>query len=155
MHSGKVFRMRTIGLLTVGLILAAVVTQTMATGGDSSKSPIAAAATSQPAAARTLTGTFVWNNSGNKSYPLKVVLTPSGTNTFTAVYSFSWGGKPTAFTGVVTVNPDTREVKGTAKTADGGRTFAFSGKEANGVITFTHRETTGGGNAQTGTGMLK
>ena len=153
--------MRSIGLLAVGLILSAALTQTLVGGSDSSNSPAARAlAASQPAptsqpATKTLTGTFSWVNAGNKTFPLKVALTWSGANTFTAVYSFSWGGKPTAFTGVVTVNPDTREVKGTAKTADGGRTFAFSGKEANGVITFTHRETTGGGNAQTGTGMLK
>jgi hypothetical protein len=148
--------MKTIGLLAVGLILGAVVMQTMVQGYTPSNSPAAnrdSAPASQPAT-RTFTGTFNWNGAGNKTFPLKAVLTATEANTFSAIYTFSWQNRPTTFTGVVKVNPDTKEVSGTAKMA-GGRTFAFSGKEANGVINFTHRETTGGGNAATGSGMLK
>jgi hypothetical protein len=151
--------MRLIALIAVGLILAGLGMQGVLRGdGAAAAAPAvrgdAPPATSQPATV-TLTGTFNWNAKGAKQFPLTAVLTRTAANAWTAVYTFNWDNKPTTFTGTAKADPATSEFSGAAKTANGGRTFAFKGTSKDGVVAFKHFETTGGKSNPTGSGTLK
>ena len=114
----------------------------------------AAAATQDVARAVQLTGSFNWNGRKGKE-DLQAVLTPSGTNAWTAVFTFNWDRSPHTWNGTVTGHLDHGDVQGEAKAEGGKRAFLFRGHANNRVLTFNHFETTGGRPMPTGAGTLK
>jgi hypothetical protein len=113
--------------------------------------PVAAA----EGGAAALTGTYVYNGEPKKTQNLKAVLTSVGPGDWKAVYTITQSGKPMNFTGTVKGSLRNGPVSGTGATADGKRTFEFSGTATNGTISFNHFETTGGKRVATGTGSLR
>jgi len=105
----------------------------------------------------TLKGSFIWSKKAGKSYDLKAELTPNGSLQWKVVYNFlnPLGEKPTTYTGTITGDLQNGAVKGTGVDASGKRTFEFQGAASNGVLTFSHSETTPNRKGPTGTGNLK
>ena len=102
-----------------------------------------------------LKGSFVWSSQKNAAHDLKAQLTSTGTNEWSAVWLFDWGGKPTKFTGTVKGNLKNGDVSGTGDTPDKRRHWTFTGQAKNGVITFEHyEEHAGKPHNSTGTGEL-
>lgn len=111
-------------------------------------------ATTGPAAATTLRGTFVWSNKPNDTHDLVGRLTPTGPNEWQVVWEFKWSKKPTVFRGKVTGSLQNGAVSGTGDWDEKGRKFTFDGTAKDGVITINHYEVTKGRKA-TGTGELR
>ena len=99
-----------------------------------------------------LTGGAIWSG---KRAPLKAVLTATGKNEYTVVYTFTWDGREQTWQGTMKGNLRSGIVTGTGATPDGRRTFVFRVRSVRGVMTGKHYETTGGRTKETGDIGLK
>jgi hypothetical protein len=83
----------------------------------------------------TLVGQFTWTGKPRQTDPLKAVLKPTGDSEWSAVFTFTWDGRPKTYVGTVKGDLRNGEVSGTGN--GDGRKFTFSGKSQNGVSTIT------------------
>ena len=107
----------------------------------------------------TLNGSYIWSNKNKagKPFDLKAELTPDGPQHWKVVYNFpnAISKMPTTYTGTLSGDIKNGPVKGTAINENGKRTFTLQGNATNGVLTFTHAETTPNRVGPTGTGTLR
>ena len=141
-------------LMNKALLLATVFACTVL-GLSAATTPAAPGAAVPASADITLAGTFNWSGDKSGDHALKAVLTPSGTNEWTAVFTFTWGKDPHTYSGTIKGNLANGTVTGEGENEGGNRTFKFTGRATNRVLKLTHTETTGGKNTPTGSATLK
>lgn len=128
--------------LIVGLVLSLFTTGLFAEDGSGLK----------------YSGEFMWTKKEGQNYPITATLTPDGAGKWKAVYNFTWSKKPMVYSGTLTGDLKNGPVSGVADNGEADkkkRTWIFTGKSENGVITISHTETTGGKNVATGTATFK
>ena len=132
---------------------AAVLYKTVEDAGRTWLIDIKSDAQRQSGGDTTMTGTFIWVGKARQINQLKAVLTPIGRGKYKAVYTFTWGGRPKTYIGVITGDLRNGPVTGTG---DGDRrNFTFSGTSRNGVMTFRCSEVTRGRAQNQGNGTLR
>lgn len=104
-----------------------------------------------------LSGTFSWagRKEAKPNETLVAVLTPSGSNVWKAVFTFTWSKVSHTWDGTVKGHLDSGEISGEAADERGKRAFRLQGRAINHVLTFNHFETTGGKSTATGVGTLR
>jgi len=103
---------------------------------------------------RTLKGTYEGTES-EKSGHLEAEFTPAGEGKWGVAFRFQFEGQGHVFAGTAEGTLSEGPLKGTVKTDNGKRTFAFSGTFHDGVFTGTHADATEEKEHQTGTLTLK
>ncbi|RMH18431.1 MAG: hypothetical protein D6696_13115 [Acidobacteria bacterium] len=103
---------------------------------------------------RTLTGEYVWDQTG-RGGALEAVFTPTGDGTWEVSFHFTFRGRPHTYSGTAEGSLDDGPLEGTVKNENRRRTFTFQGTVEGGLFRGTHAEIEDGRAYRTGTLTLE
>lgn len=106
--------------------------------------------TADQAAQRTLTGSYLWEQGGDRGR-LQAVFTPAGDSHWNVDFHFEHGGSAYTYTGTADGRLGEGQLSGRVTSENRRRVFTFRGEFHNGSFSGTHSEMMGGEEERTGT----